>query len=419
MKILVIGQGGREHALVRALSFSPSVEEVHVIPGSPGMSQHAICHSKDWRDFESLTKFCLETKIDFVFIGPEDPLVLGLADHLRGRGILVVGPGKEGAMLEGSKIFAKHFMVEAQIPTAAFHVVDSWEKTKAGAMQFKPPYVLKADGLAAGKGVVICKTLQELESASRDFFEKKILGESGTKALLENFTSGWELSYIVITNGQSFHTLPMAQDHKRLGDNDQGPNTGGMGTIAPIKIPSELRTAIDKKIVEPTLRLIQEKGMVFRGIIFFGLMITDQGPSLLEFNCRLGDPETQVILPLIDGDLGEIFLKLAQGKMPEIKFRHLASCCVVLAAPGYPQKAEQNVPIEGDPKAETSSSYFIHAGTGKNSNDQWVTKGGRVLCAVGLGSNLSEARVQAYSLAKKVHWQGLQMRTDIGAKQSD
>ncbi len=257
-------------------------------------------------------------------------------------------------------------MQEAQIPTAKFNVVSSWPEVQKQIANHTAPYVLKADGLAAGKGVFICKDLGELESASRSLFEQKILGSAGDRALLEEFTPGWELSYIVLTNGEDFRALPFAQDHKRLLDNNCGPNTGGMGTIAPLEIDHDLRDKIDNQIVRPTLKLIQEKGIVFRGIIFFGLMITAAGPSLLEYNCRLGDPETQVLLPLLDGDWGQVFSEISKGKLPHLTFKNLATCCVILAAPGYPDQTQKGVPMIGDPNYETSSSYFIHAGCEKS-----------------------------------------------------
>ena len=319
MKVLIIGQGGREHALDYALSQSPSVSEIHAIPGSDGMAREAICHSLNINNHEDIIQFCLKMQIHYVFIGPEEPLVNGLSDSLRDRGILVVGPSQAAAKLEASKIFSKQFMREAQIPTAQFEIVNSVESTLAQKHKFTAPFVLKADGLAAGKGVFICKDELELENAARDLFEKKILGEAGSEALLEQFMPGWELSFLILTNGQDYEALPLAQDHKRLLDGDQGPNTGGMGTVAPLKIDDELLKKIETKIVQPTVQLLKEKNLLYRGVLFLGLMITEQGPQLLEYNCRFGDPETQVILPLIEGDLGKIFHDLAVGKLQKIK----------------------------------------------------------------------------------------------------
>jgi phosphoribosylamine--glycine ligase len=418
MKILVIGQGGREHALVRAFAMSPSVSEVHVLPGSDGMSKEALCHSIDWRDFEAVVQFCVKNEISFVFVGPEDPLVSGLCDFLRERGILAVGPSKEAAQLEGSKVFAKHFMQDAKIPTAFFEEVYSVNDVVRLSGRFTPPYVLKADGLAAGKGVFICKTLDELKMCAEDLFDRQTLGAAGAKAILEQYTPGWELSYLIVTNGTEFQTLPLSQDHKRLLDGDEGPNTGGMGTVAPVKISEELQSQIEEKIIKPTLQQLQQRHFIYRGVLYFGLMINEKGPSLLEYNCRFGDPETQVILPLLDGDIGHVFREVALGKCPPLKTKNIFASCVVMAAPGYPNLPEKGVQIEGDIESQSNSSYFIHAGT-KATNHTWTTNGGRVLCALGLGSTLQESLLLAYTQSNKVKWRGLQKRHDIGAKFSN
>ncbi len=416
MKVLVIGQGGREHALVHALSQCSSVSDIHAIPGSSGMSREAICHDMDWKQSSQIIDFCLRTEIDFVMIGPEDPLVEGLSDRLRERGILVVGPSSEAAQLEGSKIFAKQFMQASGVPTSRFEIVSSVEDVLRVAGKFTAPYVLKADGLAAGKGVFICKTLSELEEASRDLFEKRILGDAGNRALLEQFMPGWELSYLIFTNGKTWQTLPLAQDHKRLQDGDVGPNTGGMGTVAPLQIDASLREQIETRIVAPTVAHLQSMNYLYRGVLFIGVMVTAEGPQVLEFNCRFGDPETQVILPLIDGDLGLILKDLSQGKIHSFKQKPLFASCVVLAAPGYPMNPEKNLLIEGNPTAETEMSYFLHAGTKKDGDGRWFTRGGRVLNSVGLGSTLKESLSKAYELSTQARWMGLQKRSDIGSK---
>lgn len=318
-KVLIIGQGGREHALVKAFARSPSVSEIHAIPGNDGMKKEALCHNLDWRDTEKIIDFCIRNEISFVFIGPEDPLVAGLSDDLRERGILVVGPSREGAKLEGSKIFAKEFMTEARVPTSFHQIVKSTEDVIRLSGRFTLPYVLKADGLAAGKGVFICKTIDELKAAAQFIFEQKGLGFAGDQALLEQFMPGWELSYLIMTNGKEYQAFPLAQDHKRLKDNDQGPNTGGMGVVAPMKISAELNSKIENEIVKPVLQLLEQKNILYRGILYIGLMITNEGPKVVEFNCRFGDPETQVILPLLDGDFGQIFRELSLGHVTELK----------------------------------------------------------------------------------------------------
>lgn len=416
MKILVIGQGGREHALVKALARSPKVSEIHILPGNDGMSREAMCHNMDWRNTGAVIDLCLRTEIDYVFIGPEDPLVAGLADRLRERGILCVGPNQNAALLEGSKIAAKTFMEEAGVPTSAFAIVESVAAVEAAIDQFTPPYVLKADGLAAGKGVFICKTKQELLTAAHDLFEKKTLGEAGSRALLEQFQPGWELSYLVLTNGQEWTSLPVAQDHKRLSDDDEGPNTGGMGTLAPLPLDADLKACIEEAVVKPTVRHLGKRGDVYRGVIFIGLMITKDGPTVLEYNTRFGDPETQVILPLLEGDWAQVFFELARGVVTPLTWKALHACCVVLAAEGYPDNVVKGTRIEGDLSAEGPSSYFIHAGTKKTEQSGWVVNGGRTIGAVGVGGNANEAIRLAYEQAKKVFWQGMQYRRDIGKR---
>lgn len=416
MNFLVIGQGGREHAIVRALKNSVSVKEIHAIPGNPGMASEILCHNLDWKNFESIAQFCRQFNIDVVVIGPEDPLVLGLSDFLRDQDILVVGPSKAAAQLEGSKVFAKEFMQEFGVATAKATTVRSVNETLEAARSFTPPYVLKADGLAAGKGVVLCKDLEHLRAVSQQFFEQKLFGAASEKALLEQFLPGDELSLLLLTNGTSYQLLPLAQDHKQLNDGDQGPNTGGMGTIAPMGISSELAEQIKTRIIEPSLKGLQARGMFYRGVIFLGLMVTNEGPQLLEYNCRMGDPETQVVLPLLNGDWGQVFFQLAQGHLAELSWKQIFSACVVLAAPGYPDAPEKGVVMTGEMNHQTHSSYFLHAGTRRTDEGQWVTAGGRVMCALGIGSTKEEARSNAYEQAKQVTWKGLQKRTDIGLR---
>lgn len=423
MRILVIGQGGREHAIVHELVKSPSVTEVHVIPGSAGMAQESICHNIDWKNTESLIQFCLRTEIDYVIIGPEDPLAWGLSDVLRERGILVVGPSQAAAQLESSKQFAKKFMLDAKIPSAHYQTVTSVAETMAASQNFQSPFVLKADGLAAGKGVYICQTPQELKQAATLIFDKKIFGDAGQSAVIEQFLPGWELSYLILTNGSEFTSLPLSQDHKRLMDNDMGPNTGGMGTVAPLKIEDSLNTKIQNEIIKPVLQTMQQQGLLYRGVLYIGLMITKAGPFVLEFNCRLGDPETQVILPLVDEDWGLLFKEVATGKIRPIKIKNMYSTCVILAAPGYPDQPAKGVSIRGDLKHQTVNSYFLHAGTVFNTNSdtttnvgEWQTNGGRVLCSIGLGNSLTESIQSAYQQAEFAKWDGQLKRSDIGKK---
>lgn len=416
MRVLVIGQGGREHALVRALKLSPSVREVHVLPGSHGMAHEALCHPLATNDVLGIKKLLQRLPMDLVVIGPEAPLSEGLADALRAEGHAVFGPGGSAAQLEASKIFAKEFMVRAEIPTARYEVATTLEELNKAAKSFKAPYVLKADGLAAGKGVFVCSTLQELETAGRALFIDKKLGPAGLKAILEEFQAGVELSYLLLTNGIDYRPLPLARDHKRLQDGDQGPNTGGMGTIAPIAIDERLDQEIKEKILLPSIRAIHNANLLYRGLLYVGIMLTANGPKVLEYNVRFGDPEAQVLLPLLDGDWGKVFLEVAKGNLPELNWLKIFASCVVLAAEGYPDQPVRGAPIGGDVFHQTPSSYFLHAGTRKNEAGFWQTDGGRVLNAIGIGSTASEALRHAYEQSKAVSWNGLQKRRDIGEK---
>ncbi len=416
MKILVVGSGGREHALIKSFRLSPLVTEIHVIPGNDGMAKEALCYPDiSWKNFETVVTFCTNHAIDFVFIGPEDPLVLGLTDFLRTRGIHCIGPDQEAAQLEGSKIFAKIFMQEAGIPTAHFRIVDSVEQTLEASKEFTPPYVLKADGLCAGKGVSICKNLKDLQKVAHDFFEKKIFGSAGQRAVLEQFMPGFELSYTVLTDGNKYISLPIAQDHKRLMDHDEGPNTGGMGTVAPLLIPTDWNEKIQSRIIEPTLNQMKNRNFLYRGIIFVGIMITAEGPHVIEYNTRLGDPETQVILPLIDTDTAQLFCDLAKGKLMPFKIKNISSACIIMAAEGYPESPKKGILIHGPLDLENPSQWMIHAST-KKIEGQYYTNGGRVLGCVGIGSTLKSALTEAYNLASQINSSGLQYRKDIGSK---
>lgn len=414
MKVLVVGQGGREHALVRALRLSPSVKAVHALPGSDGIALEARCHDVDWRDFDRVTRLVQDEAIDLVVVGPEVPLDGGLSDALRAKGVRVVGPSREAAKLESSKIFSKQFMLEAGVPTARSFEVSSVAELQRYASEFQPPFVLKADGLAAGKGVFICKTRDELFAAAKSIFEEKSLGEAGSRALLEEFSPGYEISYLVLTDGERYEPLVLARDHKRLLDGDEGPNTGGMGVVAPIEIDPELRARIDREVIAPSVAHLKKRGFTYRGVLYVGLMITPRGPSVLEYNVRFGDPEAQVILPLMAGDWGQVFRDLADGRVSPLTWKSASACCVVLAAEGYPDTPVKGATIDGLRELEASpSSYVLHAGT-KREGTTWVTSGGRVLNAIGLGGSLRDAISAAYKVADRVSWKGLQRRGDIG-----
>ncbi|MBT4763355.1 MAG: phosphoribosylamine--glycine ligase [Bdellovibrionaceae bacterium] len=412
MNVLVFGQGGREAAIIRALNVSPSVTEVHVVQGCAALEKQALCHSVDYKDTEKVYELIERHNITFAVIGPEQPLADGLSDQLRKK-IPVFGPSQFAAQLESSKCFSKEFMNKFNVSTAKYYVVTTVEETLAAAENFQPPYVLKADGLAAGKGVFICRDLDELQTSAEKLFVHKVFGTAGSKALLEEYQQGWELSYIILTNGKDYRALPLTQDHKRLKDKDEGPNTGGMGVVGPLSIDEHLNEQIIKDVIEPTLNgLVQDK-FDYRGALYIGLMMTENGPSVIEYNVRFGDPEAQVIIPLVDNDWGAIMYEIALGELPDIKQKKLHVACVVLASEGYPHSPVKGVPILGDTFNETSSGYFLHAGT-DNKEGEWVTNGGRVINALGIGSSLPEAVRNAYAQADKLSWHGLQKRSDIG-----
>jgi phosphoribosylamine---glycine ligase len=431
LRILLLGSGGREHALAKKFLESKSVAKLFVAPGNDGIAQEATCIDMNIKDPQTIIDFCQKNSISFVFVGPEEPLVLGVADQLREAGINVFGPNADGAQLEGSKDFCKNFSIAAKIPTAKHAVVSSVSECLSVAANFQSPFVLKADGLAAGKGVFICQNLDELTTAARQLFDEKIFGESGKKALLEEFLQGWELSYFVITNGHEYQSLPIAKDHKRLQDFDKGPNTGGMGTIAPVTIKNDLQSKIDDEIVQPTLVELKKRAIDYRGVLFFGIMVVGESPYLLEINCRFGDPETQVILPLINSDFAKFCFDIATGGWEELEFlNNLHSSCVILAAENYPEAPIKGSLIEnrdGQPYNFTSGKgdkYWIHAGTKKISsqdltNNKWVTNGGRVLGALGVGATAKQALDHSYSLAEEVQWKGIQFRKDIGRLKPD
>ncbi|RME17696.1 MAG: phosphoribosylamine--glycine ligase [Bdellovibrio sp.] len=411
MNVLVIGKGGREHALVRALYQSPSVDQIMAIPGNDGMKKEALCAGI--KEPSDMISFCKKMSVDLVVIGPEAEIVSGLPDLFRDAGFLVFAPSKEAAALEASKIFSKQFMKEGEVPTSRAFVVENLEEVKARYKEFSSPWVLKADGLAAGKGVFICQTEEELFTASEKLFKEQIFGEAGKRALLEEYQAGWELSCHVLTNGSEYQLLPLVQDHKRLLDGQKGPNTGGMGTVAPYQISEDLLQQVKKRVIEPSIQLIERKKLFYRGVLFIGMMITEKGPIVLEYNVRFGDPETQVLMPLLDGDWAEVFYKIARGEVPDLRWKDLYATCVVLAAKGYPQNPVKGDQIFADLDKITMSSYFLHAGTAFKEG-RWVVNGGRVLNAIGLGSSLEESIREAYKLAESVQWPGMQMRKDIG-----
>ncbi len=412
MNTLVIGQGGREHALVKALKESPRVETVYVMPGNDGMANWATVIAKP-ATAENVLAQVAAHKIELVVIGPEVNLVDGLADHLREAGVKVVGPSRTGARLEASKVFSKEFMQEFGVPTAHSIVVKTVRETLEGAKDFTPPYVLKADGLAAGKGVFICKDLSELERDARSIFEERVLGEAGSSALLEQFSRGKELSVLILTNADEYRAMPFCRDHKRLGEKDTGPNTGGMGVVGPIEISDSLWKVIEDEVIAPSLEGLRSREMLYRGVLYIGVMLTEEGPSVLEYNVRFGDPEAQMLLPMLDGDWSGVFSALADGRLIDMKWKSQSVTCLVLAAEGYPESPVKGTAISGNAHYAGPEGYLLHAGT-RRSAGGFETNGGRVMNAVGIGRDLNESRARAYKVAENAQWRGRQMRRDIG-----
>ncbi len=414
MKVLVIGGGAREHALVWKLSQSPKVTKIFAAPGNGGIAQLAQCVPVPETDLDGLLTFALREKIDLTVVGPEVPLVAGVVDRFKANGLQIFGPDQKGARLEGSKKYAKEFMLKYQIPTAQYAAYDNLNEAYAGLEQFAFPLVIKADGLAAGKGVVICHRKEEATAAIKSMIEDGKFGAAGKEIIIEEFLEGVEASLLCLVTADKIIPLESAGDYKRLLDHDQGPNTGGMGCVSPNKtLTPSLMAAIEREILKPALKGIQAEMMDYKGILFIGLMITAQGPKVLEFNVRFGDPETEVLLPRLETDLVDLFLKTIQGTITREDLVWSQKTClgVVLATAGYPESSGSGQAITGLDEVDAEIMLF-HAGTKRE--DQLVTNGGRVLAVVALGDPLEQARTKVYSNIKKIHFDGMQYRTDIG-----
>lgn len=417
MKVCVIGNGGREHALAWRLSISPSVTKVYAIPGSAAMSDCAELVGIDWQQSDHLISFLKDNQVDLVVVGPEAPLVAGLADVLNKAGIPVFGPSKAAAQLEGSKVFAKDLMKKYNIPTAAYGVFHKVDEAKDFIAQTGAPIVVKADGLAAGKGVVVAMTIDEANAAVEDMLSGNRFGEAGSTVVIEEFMEGEEASLLAFVDGKTVVPMIASQDHKRIFDGDKGPNTGGMGTYAPASILTDaLRDEAMKTILEPMVAAMKKEGMPYVGCLYAGLMITSEGPKVVEFNARFGDPETQVVLPLLDSDLGQIMMACATGNLTAhmVKWKDSSAACVILASKGYPETSSKGDVISGDIKQYDTTIVF-HSGT-KLIDENYVTNGGRVLGVVGLGKDLRTALDRAYGRIEHIDFEGMQYRTDIGAK---
>lgn len=416
MRVLVIGGGGREHTLAWKLSRAEGVEELYVAPGNPGMAAIATCVPIAADATVELAEFAASLRIDLTVVGPELPLVLGIADEFVRRGLVLVGPTRAAAELEGSKVFTKEFCLRHRIPTGRALVAHHREQATAAVKQLGVPVVFKADGLAAGKGVQVCHTRDDVDSAIARYFEAHAFGAAGERVLIEECLEGDEVSFMVLTDGLSVLPLASARDYKRLGDGNQGPNTGGMGAVSPVPLESGLAATILRTIVHPTVAGLAAEGRTYRGVLYAGVMVKRDGPKLLEYNCRLGDPETQAVIPRLDGDLLPLLRATAAGELGSQRavWKREAAVCVVLAAGGYPGAPERGELIAGlgDALAQPGVLVF-HAGTALQDGSL-VTAGGRVLSIVGRGATVAEAAGVTYEAVGRVHFGGMQFRRDIG-----
>jgi len=417
LKVLLIGGGGREHALAWALARSGELERLDCAPGNAGIRACANCLDIAAEDVDALTTHAIEQHYDLVVVGPEAPLVAGLADRLRQAGIPVFGPSAAAAQLEGSKIFSKLFMQRHEIPTAAFEVFTDFAEARAHLANPATTYplVVKADGLAAGKGVILAADAATAIDAARGMLSGADFGEAGRRILVEEHLYGREASFFVLADGENFVELATCQDYKRVGDGDSGLNTGGMGTYSPsVYLNDDLRETILEKIVRPSIRGLASERLPYRGVLFIGLMLTDDGPKVLEYNVRFGDPETQVLIPRLDGDWLALLRACAEGKLDagSVRWNPRAAVCVVMAAEGYPAGYEKGRPISGLDSDDEDVVVF-HAGTKRDPAGQVVTSGGRVLGVAALGDDLASARERAYAAVKKIEWRGEHHRDDI------
>lgn len=418
MKILIIGGGGREHAIAWKAAQSPKVEKMYCAPGNAGIAELAECVDIGVMDFEKQVAFAKEHKIDLVIVGPDDPLAAGAVDALEAAGLRVFGPRKNAAILEGSKAFSKDLMKKYKIPTAAYETFDSPEEALAYLESAPMPIVLKADGLALGKGVLICNTREEAKDGVKTLMLDKQFGAAGDRIVVEEFMTGREVSVLSFVDGKTIKIMTSAQDHKRARDGDQGLNTGGMGTFSPSPFYTDEVDAFCRKyIYQATVDAMKAEGREFKGIIFFGLMLTENGPKVLEYNARFGDPETQVVLPRMKNDIVDVFEACVDGTLEqvELEFEDNAAVCVVLASAGYPEHYEKGYKMTGFENFKDKDGYYVfHAGSKFDGDGNIVTNGGRVLGVTAKGATLRDARENAYKAAEWIEFGNKYMRGDIG-----
>ena len=418
MKLMVVGGGGREHALIRMLKKNPEVEKIYALPGNGGIAQDAECVNIKATDIDGVARFAAENRIDFAVVAPDDPLAMGCVDRLHALGIPCFGPEARAAEIEASKVFSKRLMQKYGIPTAKCEVFDNAEAALAYVRSTPAPLVVKADGLALGKGVLICKSTREAEEAVRHTMCDHAFGKSGDRVVIEEFLEGPEVSVLAFTDGKAMVPMVSSMDHKRAHDGDTGLNTGGMGTIAPNPFYTpDVAERCMREIFLPTMQAMNAEGRTFKGCLYFGLMLTKDGPKVIEYNCRFGDPETQVVLPLLDTDLLTIMRAVEEERLSEIdvRFKGGAACCVILASGGYPEAYEKGKAIDLGGADALADTWVFHSGTAAKDG-QLVTSGGRVLGVTATGDTLKTAIDRAYDAARRVHFDGMFMRSDIGKR---
>lgn len=415
MKLLVVGGGGREHAIIKKLKENPAVEEIFALPGNGGIADDAVCVDISAKDIAGIAKFAKENKIDYAVVAPDDPLVLGCVDKLEEQGIPCFGPRADAAIIEGSKVFSKNLMKKYNIPTAAYEVFRDMNAALAYIETAPVPTVIKADGLALGKGVIIAQTREEAKAAVLEIMQDKKFGASGDQIVVEEFLEGPEVSVLSFTDGKTVVPMISSMDHKRAGDNDTGLNTGGMGTVAPNPYyTEEIADVCMEKIFLPTINAMNAEGRTFKGCLYFGLMLTKDGPKVIEYNCRFGDPETQVVLPLLESDLLTVMKAVTEEKLAEteVRFSKNHACCVIMASKGYPQSYEKG--FEMNIPAEISDRVYVAGAVRKDG--KLLTNGGRVLGATAVEETLEKAIKSAYALVGRISFENAYFRRDIGAR---
>lgn len=413
MNVMVVGGGGREHAIIKKLKENQSIETIYALPGNGGIAADAVCVDIGAKEIEKIAEFAVQKQIDLAVVAPDDPLVMGAVDLLRAGGIKTFGPDKKAAIIEGSKAFSKDLMKKYKIPTASYETFSDPAAAIAYLETAEAPIVIKADGLALGKGVVIAETIEEARDAVRSMMEDKVFGESGSRVVIEEFLTGPEVSVLAFTDGKTMVPMVSSMDHKRALDGDRGLNTGGMGTVAPNPYYTpEIAARCMQEIFLPTMEAMNREGRTFSGCLYFGLMLTEKGPKVIEYNCRFGDPETQVVLPLLESDLLDIMLKIYDEKLSEadVRFAESSACCVVMASEGYPKKYETGFEIT------MPQDKNIYVAGAKLTDGKLLTSGGRVLGVTETAPTLAEAVEKAYQTVAAVHFENAYYRNDIGAR---